>query len=93
MVYRSPETHHSIFSWLEREIITISRELPYSLDDRKKIRIGQRAGLLILDNPWICGGRVIWRQCSQTKAVQILDIIMVVMQDNVLIGLIVAFLR
>ena len=85
MVYGAAKAYHGILSGLQREIITVSRKLPYRLYQRDEIRKLAGSGRRINGNPRIRTCRIIWRQGSETEAVEILDLEMVVMQDEVLV--------
>ena len=93
MVNRPPQADHCIFSGMERERLAVSRELPNGLYDRNECRKDDFSRIFVPGYERIDTSGIIWGHRSETQAVEILHLVIVVVQDKILVGLIVSLLR
>lgn len=84
VVYGSQNHYHCVFARLEREAPTISSYLPNGLYGRD---------IVPFVFPHVSGDGPVWVACRKAQAVEVLDLVGVIMDDDVGIELIVAFFR
>ena len=93
VVYSASDAYYSVFTRLKREVITVSRELPYCLDYWYIIREDVLSCRRILGYEVVGSCRIIRRESSEAETIQILHLIVVVVKDEILVCLIIALLR
>ena len=93
MVDGAAEGHDGIFARGQREILPASGQLPDHCHDRREIREHGLPRHRVAFRPVIDGSAVVRRQGAETEAVQIRRLEVVVVDDEVLVALVSAFLR
>ena len=93
MVDSSIEGNHRIFSRLQGECPACAAELPDALGDRGEVGEDGCSGFRVLLHPYVGRLCIVRVECPETKAVEVLHFRVVIVKDEVFVGLVISFQR